>query len=149
VITWYSKNNLTICFDVVPDADIRFVLPEMSDEQIKDINDYPFILNNDLECNINYKNVLYKFEIKAEFTWDGATIPRFAWFLVGSKTDNHFLIASFIHDVLCKNHKYVSYNRCLSTKIFCALLEVAKVNPIIIFLMFQVVDNYQKLCWLE
>ena len=149
MIKWYSSKDLKIYFDKKPDPDIRFVEPGMTDKEIKDISEKPFILKNTVFCQVDYKKCIHDFKIEVGFTWDGATIPRFAWPIIGSKTDNRFLIASMVHDTLCKHHEYVKNNRYLSTKIFVALLEVAKVNKIKQFLMFHTVDNYQKLCWEE
>jgi len=146
MITWYKSKDLKILFDKTPDPDIRFAEPNMSDEQIQDIDDKPFILKNTIFCRIHYKGRTYGFTICVGFTWDGATIPPLFWAMIGSKTDNRFLIASMIHDVLCKNHDYVGNNRYLSTTVFVALLEVARVNPASRFLMFHSVDNYQKFC---
>lgn len=145
MIKWYSKNNLTINFDVTPDIKERFIIPTMTQDEKDDVKKFPYILCNDVTVFIAYFGKNYSFTIKKDFKWDGATIPKAVWSIIGSSTDNCYLIGSLVHDVLCENHNYIDNNRLLSTKVFCACCEVAEVNPEDIFLIFLSVDNYQKL----
>jgi hypothetical protein len=145
MINWYDKNDLKISFDVVPDPKEQFIIPGMTNDEVKAIYKKPYILENQVSCEIVYKNQKYSFIIPQGYTWDGATIPQVVWSLIGADTDNHFLIASLIHDTLCENHQYINNNRHLSTMVFCALLEVAKVSTEKRDIMSGIVDNYQKL----
>ena len=88
----------------------------------------------------------YSFTIPKGYCWDGATIPRIFWRLIGSKTDPAFLIASMIHDVLCENHNYVNNDRYFADKVFERLLYVADVPAFNRWIMFHSVDNFQKFC---
>ena len=142
--TWYADKDLKILFDHDPDTDNREITPETSDEEVDDIKSKPLIIKNRLFCRLTYKGKSYGFLIKKGYTWDGATIPPFAWALIGSKLDPQFHIASLVHDTLCQHHEYVGNNRYLSTLVFCALLEVARVGPYKRFCMFHSVDNFQK-----
>ena len=92
------------------------------------------------------KKVLYIFEIPKNYCFDGASVPRFFWRIIGSNTDNNFLIAALIHDVLCENHHYVNNNRNFSTQVFNALLEASEVTPLKRFCMKNTVDFYQRFC---
>ena len=71
-------------------------------------------------------------------------IPKFFHRVIGANTDNSFLIAALIHDVLCENHHYVNNDREFSSKVFNALLEVSEVNPFKRFLMKHSVDIFQR-----
>ena len=91
----------------------------------------------------------YEFLIPKGYTWDGATIPRMFWRLIGSKSDNRFLVPSLVHDVLCENHDYIDNQRYLSTIIFERLLYVSKVNAFNRWMIKHSVDNFQKFCGWE
>ena len=147
-ICWYSDDEIEIIFDKLPDVSIRYALPSYSKDELKDINKKPFInlSNSDVEIIDKTEFEKYKFSIPKNYTWDGATIPRFFWRLIGAKTDNRFLIPSLIHDVLCENHELIDNNRYFSTLIFERLLYVSKVNPFNRWLMKHTVDNFQKFC---
>lgn len=147
-ICWYSDEILEIWFDKVPNLDIRFILPDTPEELVNEIYKKPFICNKDLyvvlKDKINSKT--YGFLVQKKYTWDGATIPRFFWRLIGSKTDNRFLVPSLIHDVLCENKDYVDYDRYFSTIVFERLLYVSKVNSFSRWVIKHSVDNFQKFC---
>ena len=40
-IVWYSDDEITIKFDKVPDLDVLFPTPNMTEEQVKQINKKP------------------------------------------------------------------------------------------------------------
>ena len=116
--------------------------------QIKSIKKYPFINKRLLKVKLldKKKNKTYYFEIPKGYCFDGASVPRFFWRIIGPNTDNNFLIASLIHDVLCENHHYVDYDMKFSTEVFNALLEVSDVNPFKRFCMKHSVNFYQRFC---
>ncbi len=148
MIEWYKDCELEIYFDIVPCVLMRYAKPSDSKDVKKEMAKKPFIskkaLNVLLVDWINDKR--YEFEIKKDYCWDGATIPRMFWRLIGPKTDSRFLIPSLVHDVLCENHNYVDNDRYFSTKVFERLLYVSGVNPFNRWLMFHSVDNFQKFC---
>ena len=147
-ITWYSDDEIAILFDKVPNVTMRYVTPFTTEEEKKEINKKPFINLTELKVILQNKieQETYEFVIPAGYTWDGASINKLFWRLIGSKTDQRFLIPSLIHDVLCENHDYIDDNRYFSTIVFERLLFVSKVNPFSRWLMKHSVDNYQKIC---
>ena len=80
------------------------------------------------------------------YCYDGASIPRLFWRVIGSNTDNRFLIPALVHDVLCENHNYVDNDRNFSTEVFNALLEASEVNAFKRFCMKKSVNCYQRFC---
>jgi len=148
MIEWYKDEELAIFFSQVPDIKICFATCKSTKSEIKAINSKPFI--NNAELNILLIDYIlaesYEFIIPKDYTWDGASIPRVFWRLIGAKTDPRFLIPSLIHDVLCENHEYIDSDRYFSTVVFERLLFVSGVNPFARWLIKHSVDNYQKLC---
>ena len=144
-ICWYKDEDLAIYFDSEPKISIQYLIPNHKNDEVYK---KPFKLDETLKVSlfdyVNEQN--FSFSIPSDYTWDGATIPRFFWRLLGSKTDNRFLIASLIHDVLCENHDYIDNDRYFSTIVFERLLYVSKVNFFIRWLMKHSVDNWQKIC---
>ena len=147
-INWYQDKNIGIFFDKTPCVTIRYATPSMTHFEKEAINKYPFINRSDLKVTLfDYKkNKKYCFTVQKDYTWDGATIPRAFWRLIGSKTDSKFLIPSLIHDVLCENHGYVDNDRYFADKVFERLLYVSDVPAFNRWLMFHSVDNFQKFC---
>ena len=146
-VIWYCDEEIGIIFDKVPNLTIRFASPWMSEEEVKEINKKPFICNEEFRVILQDKieQEAYEFYIPAGYIWDGATIPRIFWRLIGSKSDNRFLVPSLVHDVLCENHDYIDSDRYFSTIIFERLLYVSKDNPVSRWMMKHSVDNAQKI----
>lgn len=146
MITWYSDNDITILFSEMPQPCIRFASPEMSDTEKKNVRLYPFLNRKDLGVELIDKkhDRVYSFTIPKGYKWDGASIPRLFWRLIGSKTDSAFLIPSLVHDVLCENHSYVGNDRYFADKVFERLLYVAGVSAFNRWLMFHSVEGYQR-----
>lgn len=148
MITWYEDEEIGILFDKVPNVTMRYVTPFTTEEEKKEINKKPFINLTELKVILQDKieQEIYEFVIPKEYCWNGANIPRVFWRLMGSMTDNRFLIPSLLHDTLCENHDYIDDDRYFSTIVFERLLYVSKVNPFSRWLMKHSVDNYQKIC---
>ena len=148
MIKWCSNKKVEIFFDDIPRVCIRYILPSTSAEKRKSIKKYPFINKKTLKVRLwdKRKNKIYDFEIPKYYCYDGASVPRFFWRVIGPNTDNKFLIAALVHDVLCENHNYVDNDRAFSTRVFNALLEASEVSPFKRFLMKNSVDFYQRFC---
>ena len=148
MLEWYINKYAGIYFDDIPRVAIRYILPSTTKEIKKSIKKYPFINKRLLKVKLNdiKKNKIYRFEIPKYYCFDGASVPRIFWRVIGSNTDNKFLIAALVHDVLCENHHYVDNDRKFSTQVFNALLEASEVVPIKRFCMKNSVDFYQRFC---
>ncbi len=148
MLNWYSDSSLEIIFSDYPDISVLYATPDISKKALKKINKKPFCLELELDVILkDFENEkVYEFSIPAKYCWDGASIPRFFWRLIGSKSDPRFLVPSLIHDILCENHCYVNNDRYFSTRVFERLLYVSGVCPFNRWLMFHSVDNFQKFC---
>lgn len=152
MIEWYKSEKLGIFFDDIPCVGVRYVLPTHNQTERQSIKRFPFICKRTLQVILfnHTKNKSYKFSIPKGYCYDGATIPRMFWRLIGSNTDNEFLIPALIHDVLCEHHGYIDNDREFSSEVFNALLEVSDVNRFKRFLMKNSVDFFQRFCnWEE
>ena len=147
MIEWCSNKYVGVFFDDVPRVGIRYLVPSLDEEKKKSIKKYPFINKKPLKVKlIDYqKNKTYYFVIPKGYCFDGATVPRFFWRIIGPSTDNKFLIPALIHDVICENHSYVDNDRKFSSQVFNILLEVSEVGFFKRFLMKNSVDIFQRL----
>lgn len=148
MLKWYSNKYVEIYFDNIPRVGIRYILPSSSKIEAKSIKKYPFINKRLLKVRLDdkKKNKTYYFEVPKGYCFDGASVPRFFWRVIGSNTDNKFLMAALIHDVLCENHQYINNDKNFSTQVFNALLEASDVNPLKRFFMKHSVNFYQNFC---
>ena len=145
---WYSNKDAGIFFDSIPHVCIRYYIPTMNSDEKKSIEKYPFVNKRLLKTELKdlKKKKTYFFEIPKGYCYDGASIPRLFWRVIGSNTDNRFLIPALIHDVLCEHHEYIDNDRHFSSEVFNALLEASKVNAFKRFWMKNTVDFYQRFC---
>lgn len=143
---YYSNNRVGIFFSENPHISIRYYIPSMTEDERKSIEKYPFINKKNLQVRlVDYKkDKTYNFQIPKGYCYDGASIPRLFWRIIGSNTDNRFLIPALIHDILCENHSFIENDRKFSTEVFNALLEASEVNAFKRFLMKNSVDCFQK-----
>lgn len=145
-IDWACDENVLIAFDREPVVQVRVIKPTMNKLERQSVIRYPFINKKPLKVLIydHKKFKQYDFVIRENYCFDGATIPRFFWRIIGSNASNEFLVAALIHDVLCENHRYIDYNRELSSNVFRALLIASDVNKIKANIMYVAVNEYQK-----
>ena len=146
MLEYYSNKKVGIFFSENPHISIRYYIPSMTEEERKSIERYQFINKKNIQVRlVNYKkDKTYNFEIPKGYCYDGASIPRLFWRIIGSNTDNRFLIPALIHDILCENHSFIDNDRKFSTEVFNALLEASEVNAFKRFLMKNSVDCFQK-----
>ncbi len=147
MLSWYENKNVGIFFDQIPKVGVRYSLPSMTKEERRAVEKFPFTCKKELKVLLaDYKkNKKYHFIIPKGYCYDGASIPRFFWRLIGPNTDNHFLIPALIHDVLCENHNYVDNDRAFSTEVFNCLLEASKVGSFKRFWMKNSVGIFQTI----
>lgn len=143
---WYGNKDVDVFFDDVPCIGIRYVVPSDTDIDKKAKKRYPFINRRALDVRLTdkRKGLTYGFTIPKSYCFDGATVPRFFWRVIGPNTDNAFLVAAMIHDAICENHYYVNRDRHFSTVVFNALLEASNVTPVKRFFMKHSVDLFQR-----
>jgi len=147
MIKWYNDDKITIFFNHKPNTHMLEPLPSMVQEEKDLIERYPFINCTALQVAIydKKKSKMYKFTITKLFRWDGATIPRLFWWIIGSKTNPKYRTPSLIHDYLCLNKYIIDYRREFSTQIFEALLSVAGVSKWRRKIMCFFINIYQKI----
>lgn len=147
MIKWYSNKYVEIYFDEIPHVGIRYLLPSSTEEEKVSIKKYPFMNKRNLKVRLvdKQKGRTFDFEIPKGYCYDGASVPRLFWRVIGPNTDNSFLIPALIHDVLCEHHEYVDYDRKFSTIVFNALLESTGVPPFKRYCMKTSVDVFQKI----
>ena len=146
---WCKNKKVVVYFNQIPDVSIRYPIPiNMSQEVIKSTKKKPFVNNKELQVVLKdiKKAKMYNFIIEENYFFDGASIPRFFWRVIGSNTDNFFLIPAMIHDKVCENHCFVDNDKKFSTEVFNCLLEANGVNPCKRFLMKHSVNFYQNFC---
>lgn len=149
-----KEQVLFIDFNKVPDARIR-VIEDTDTEPTKQAKiKYPFELFNTVTVTIQTDFREFSFDIYNGYVWNGADIPRALWRIVGSRTDNQFLIASMLHDYMLQFKKYminevlenqitVSEYRRLTSLIFKEKLKHQGVNTIKANIMAWAVDVFQ------
>ena len=147
-IDWACNEDALVSFDREPVVAVRVILPNMSAFEKKSVAKYPFCCKKPLRVliydNKNFKQ--YLFEIKEGYCWDGASVPRFFWRIIGANTAAEFLIPSLIHDVICENKNYINYDRELSSRVFRALLIASGVSSFKANVMYTAVNTYQMFC---
>lgn len=146
MIKWCENNNVKVMFSDTPYVSIRYALPSMTDAEIKSIKKYPFINKKTFTVRLQdkIKDRTYEFDISKGYCFDGASVPWLFRRIIGAPTDNSFLIAALVHDVMCENHHYVMNDREFSSEVFNAILESSRVNKFKRFLMKNSVNIYQK-----
>lgn len=112
---------------------------------IEQIKSKPFILKRNLHVCIEKGSEKYEFVIPRGFCHDGASIPSFAWLLIGQKTEPRLKLASCVHDYICEHHVVIGGNRLLSTEVFITLCEVfGKFNKVKRNIMSTAINLFQK-----
>lgn len=151
MIKWTENKNVIVYFSDTPYVSIRYAVPSMTDAEIKAIKRYPFINKRTITVRLvdKTKDRTYQFDISKNYCYDGASIPWLFRRIIGAPTDNSFLIAALVHDVMCENHHYVMNDRHFSSEVFNALLESSKVGKLKRYLMFHSVDCFQRFCGWE
>lgn len=148
-IAWQDDEYCRVGFSEIPKIENKHInIKVMSKDEIKKAKEKPlYVINRVKVCLIDKKkSKTYTFFIEYGYDYDGASINRFLWRIIGSKENIEFKIAALIHDILCENHNYVDYDRYFADRVFEKLLEVGDVGAFRRWLMFHSVDNFQKFC---
>ena len=67
---------------------------------------------------------VYKIGLPEGYSWDGATIPRVWWSIMGHPLKQEFRLASLVHDWRCE-HAKTGAERMVGDALFLELLEKA------------------------
>lgn len=151
-----KEKILNVVFNKNPDVKVRVIFLEDCENVIEDKKKYPFELGNSVNVEIKTTKRSFDFQIYNGYTWNGADIPRVFWRIIGSRTDNDFLIASMIHDYLLefkiyimndvlKNQLTVKEYRRLTSLIFRHIIKKQGTNTIKANIMAWCVDMFQIL----
>ena len=143
-----------VLFSDVLDVRVRVISEDDTKTLVKNKKKYPFELFNTVQVNIETDKLNFTFNIFKGYTWNGADIPRFLWRLVGSRTDNDFLVASMVHDYMLEFKIFImkevlfekiskkEYRR-LTSLIFRELIKKQGTNVIKANVMSWCVDVFQ------
>lgn len=144
MIIWCNKDYLFIMSDKAPQTGVIKPLPSDTIEERKEKLAKPYVNKIAVTFNVNYLGSQYLIEIPRLYRWDGASIPRVFWRLIGANGESDFLDASMVHDILCENKNIVNYDRQLSSMIFREILIGSGVSKFKANLMYKCVDIFQK-----
>lgn len=115
---------------------------------------YPFELFKPLTVTVITDKRTFSFDIYKGFVWDGASIPRFVWSIIGSPTENDYLIPSMIHDYILEFKNYLMHDKLhyeltldeylnVTSQIFCKALQTQGVSEKKANLMTFFVNQFQ------
>ncbi len=148
-LIWQDDKFCTVCFSEIPDIGNKEINKNvMTENEINKAKEKPLYLKNNVSVLLidKKKEKTYGFTINKGYDYDGASIARIFWRLIGSKENIEFKVAALVHDVLCENHTCVDNDRYFADKVFERLLEAGGVPAFKRFMMFHSVDNFQKIC---
>ncbi len=150
-----SKEQIkSINFNIEPEVRIRVINDSDPVPVKKSKVEYPFELNNTLTVYIVTSKREFQFNIYNGYTWNGADIPRMFWRIIGSRTDNDFLIASMLHDYMLEFKSYIIHEvlgnqismkeyRRLTSLVFREKIKAQGTNTIKANIMAWCVDVFQ------
>ncbi len=149
-----KEQIVDISFSSVPDVRVRVIKPSDTKAVIENKKKYPFELHSSIDIKVLTTKREFEFTIFNGYTWNGADIPRLFWRMIGSRTDNEFLIASMLHDYLLEFKVYmlnqllensisVKEYRRLTSLIFRHILKEQGTNTIKANIMSFAVQVFQ------
>lgn len=158
-IDWYTDNDLNIELTMDPPIQTRNANSEVQDKTVYESRKrWPHQLMQTVSVKItDYRHVsavanydetsypVYAFQINAKYCFDGATIPRLAWRLIGAPSDPRFIVGALIHDVLCQHHDYVDCDRKLASIVLERCCRVTGTGWITRQIIFWCTDLFQLL----
>ena len=142
-----GRKDLTIRFNFdCPEEVLRDKsLVGLTNGELKEALNKPFVVESDLIVRIFYKNEFYSFMIPKGYDWNGANVPAGCWLIIGQAKEPRFKLASCVHDFICEHKGVINYDRYLSTLVFETLCEYfGRFNSFKRWAMFHSVDNFQK-----
>lgn len=149
-----KEKIIEISFSEVPDVRIRVIKKEDPNAVKENKKRFPFELHNSVMTTVTTTKRTFSFDLYNGYVWNGADIPRFLWRIIGSRTDNDFLIASMLHDYLLEFKNYIMQQvlnnelsvkeyRRLTSLIFRHIIKEQGTNVIKANIMSYCVDVFQ------
>tara|TARA_R110002126_G_scaffold5579_1_gene29465 strand:- start:1588 stop:1971 length:384 start_codon:yes stop_codon:yes gene_type:complete len=105
------------------------------------------ILYEDFLISFFHKNKMYNITIKEEFIYDGASIPEFAWSLIGSPFTGEYRIPALVHDAFYKCADRGIFGREDVDCIFETLMSQFGEDTTTNFIIYQAVDKFGGSSW--
>lgn len=103
----------------------------------KKVQKREFKLEKEFICSFSFKGFTYKVTIKKGFIYDGASIPKFAWSLIGSPFTGLYLEAATVHDAIY--YSSWEHGRKLADEVFLFIMLQVGVPSITAKTMFNAV----------
>lgn len=104
----------------------------------------PYTLLNNVVYLAHTDKYSYRIAVPKGYCFDGATIPRFFWRIIGSKGEVEFLPAALVHDYLCENKDIIEKHGVqVSSDIFRDILILYGVSKFKANLMASAVRAFQ------
>ena len=94
-----------------------------------------FKLEEDFSCSFSFKGFSYRITIKKGFIYDGASIPQFAWSVVGSPFTGLYLEAATVHDAIY--YAMWKFGRKLADEIFLFIMLEMGVSKTKAYTMYE------------
>ncbi len=149
-----KEQIVDIKFTPCPEVRVRVIEDDEPKEIKQQKKKYPFELHNSVTVNIVTTKRDFGFTISTGYTWNGADIPRMFWRIIGSRTDNDFLIASMLHDYMLEFKSYIIHEvlgnqismkeyRRLTSLVFREKIKAQGTNTIKANIMAWCVDVFQ------
>lgn len=104
-----KEKIISVEYNPTPNVIVRTISEGDSSLQKKSKVRYPYELLNNVEITVKTNKRDFSFKIYRGYVWDGATIPKIFWSIVGSSTSNDFLIPSLVHDYLLEFKPYIAH----------------------------------------
>lgn len=150
-ICWFKNDKLEIYLTGSPFIQTRNCNKYIqSKEEYASMKRWPHLLVQDLsvqiivtDMSISKLKLKYAFKICKNYCFDGATIPRIAWRLIGAPSDPRFIVGALIHDVLCQHKEYINNDRKLASEVLEKCCMCTGTNWITRKLIFLAVEIYQ------
>jgi hypothetical protein len=105
------------------------------------------VVNEDILVRANIcHGATLEVSIPALYLWDGASIPRPLWWIIGRPKDPRFALASLVHDWICEEAE-TRPQRVFGDACFLWLLRDAGVPAWRHYAMFLAVSAYRRFIW--
>jgi hypothetical protein len=119
-------------------------LPVCSDGQYLRFMEGHVVAMRQQDCVL--QDATFSLMVYAGYAWDGASIPRYLWWLFGKPLSPEFRLASLWHDRLCELSECIE-DRIIADAVFLRLLKDAGVKKWRRVAMWAGVRFYATFVW--